>query len=122
MHDDTADALCDVRESKQHFSVGAPSLLDRSDPERVEPSRQCRDSFVGRQDSLPLGNQRERDPHQIVARQVVPPCIFIIRRVSPAHATSAPTASSTVAVACARALGRWFISPLFSYACARLYQ
>jgi hypothetical protein len=53
-------------------------LFSRRDPQRIEPPRQRGDRLVGREDPLPLGNQRKRDALQVVARHADPPCIVPI--------------------------------------------
>jgi hypothetical protein len=68
IHDDAADELGDASGGKEHFPVGAPALLGRLDPERVESSCQRGDGLVGREDPFPFRNQRQRDTSQLVAR------------------------------------------------------
>src|SRR6516162_8519519 len=68
IHDGPADKLGGPRRGKEHFPVGAPALLARLNPQRVESPRQRGDGLVGRQDSFSLRNQRQRDAFQIAAR------------------------------------------------------
>src|SRR5262249_46750037 len=51
-------------------------LLSRLDAEGVESLRQGGDGLVGRQNALPLGNQRQRDALQIVACHGIPPASY----------------------------------------------
>jgi hypothetical protein len=82
IHDNAADELGGARGGKEHFPVGAPALLGRLNPERIETSCQGGDGLVGRENPFPFRNQRQRDALQIVARHADPPCVVVLRCLS----------------------------------------
>src|SRR5213080_2330181 len=78
LQDNTSDEFRRARCRKEHFAVGPPALLGRLDTERVEPPCQGGDGFVGRENSLPLGNQRLCNALQLVAHYgILPVCALL---------------------------------------------
>ena len=56
--DDSADPLLDSVSREQQLAVGAPGLLGRFDADRVEPLLDRAGALVGRQDPLPVRDER----------------------------------------------------------------
>ena len=70
LQDDAADELGHAR-GKKHFTVGAPAVLGRLHAERIEALRQGGNGFVGCENSLPVGEQRQRDALEIIGHHEI---------------------------------------------------
>ena len=105
LQDDPADELGRPRSGEEHFAVGAPALLGRLDPERVEPPRQSGDGLVGRENSFSVGNQRLCDALPLVTHPGILPvcapvvCLPILRARRSAQ-RAAPEAASVTLTGC----------------------
>src|SRR5581483_9287178 len=67
VEDDAADVVAGAFGREEHVAVGAPTLLGRLDPDRVEPLLDRAVALVGGEDALPRRDERARGLFQAVS-------------------------------------------------------